>query len=40
MARWLKRLRARLVHAQTGNDSVDGCCHRASPRRPTHDPTD
>jgi len=28
MARWLKRLRDRLVRADTGNDFVDACCHR------------
>ncbi len=28
MARWLKRLRARLAGADTGNDFIDACCHR------------
>jgi hypothetical protein len=28
MAGWLKRLRDRLLRADTGNDFIDACCHR------------
>lgn len=42
MARWVKRLRDRLWPADTGNDSLDACCHRiggvlrAGPPTPGH----